>query len=122
MRSWPIRIKLLALPLGVAPALLVALWLPAQSTRPGTTIEVLTLIAFLVLVAGAWLIANTLERRIALLTELTAQLQDRAGLSSPTDSGSRSSAAASARHSSSAPPSSWILLRLRAASASSIST
>jgi PAS domain S-box-containing protein len=79
MRSWPIRIKLLALPLGVAPALLVALWLPAQSTRPGTTIEVLTLIAFLVLVAGAWLIANTLERRIALLTELTAQLQDRAG-------------------------------------------
>jgi len=77
MHSWPIRIKLLALPLLAALALAVTLWLPGPSALPRAQIGWLALITVIVLIAGAWLTANALDRRLAQLKEMTAQLYDR---------------------------------------------
>ncbi len=78
MRSWPVRTKLLAIPMMAAALVMVtALGLEGASPRYRLVIGAGALAACLALAAGAWAIAHSLTRRIGALRVVLWHLQDR---------------------------------------------
>jgi two-component system sensor histidine kinase/response regulator len=76
MRHWPIRIKLLALPL-LAAAGLAVLSMLSPGTVTGAQLGWLGIALLLASAAGSWFIASSLKHRVDELQEFTAHLQER---------------------------------------------
>jgi two-component system, sensor histidine kinase and response regulator len=75
MRSWPIRIKLLAIPIAAAAlAVPATVWFVSSSPRYRVAMGLAALAAFCALAAGAWALANRFTRRIGVLLEVLEHL------------------------------------------------